>query len=77
MRGLPLAPPPEELVFRALEVAATAGLQAEFTTRVNEDGILVWCVQIVTGRGTVVGTPKGNSEAAWIACLHDLGLLVE
>lgn len=76
MRGLPLAPPPDELVSRALEVAATAGLQVEFTTRINDEGILVWCVQIATERGTLIGTPNGNTEQAWIDVLHDLGLLV-
>ena len=77
MKGLPLAPPPSELVEIAETVAASAGLQVDFTTVIEEGGQLVWCVKIRTDRGDVTGIPKGNTERAWIECLHELGLLVK
>ena len=76
MKGLPLAPPPSELVEIAETVAASAGLQVDFTSVIHE-GNLVWAVKIRTDRGDVTGIPKGNTERAWIECLHELGLLVK
>ena len=69
MKGLPLAPPPSELVEIAETVAASAGLQVDFTSVI--EGQLVWCVKIRTDRGDVTGIPKGNTERVWIhrACV--------
>ena len=76
MKGLPLAPPPSELVEIAETVAASAGLQVDFTTVIQEGAARVG-VKIRTDRGDVTGIPKGNTERAWIECLHELGLLVK
>jgi hypothetical protein len=72
---LPLAPPPSELVERALQVASKQGLQVEFTTMITDEGRLAWCVQIVTGRGTLRDRPTDLTADAWIECLNRLGLI--
>jgi hypothetical protein len=73
--GLPMAPPPAELVEHALDVAARIGLQAEFSTMITEEGLLVWCVEVVTERGTLREHPKDLTADAWIDCLNGLGLM--
>jgi hypothetical protein len=87
VRGLPLAPPPDELVERAMEVAASSGLQARFTTHVGPDGILIWVIKIETDRGDLIRWPgddaglpmqSGNyviRDEDWLSLLHELGLI--
>jgi hypothetical protein len=75
-KGLPMAPPPSWLVERALEVADNIGLQVEFSTTITEKGLLVWCVLIVTERGTIRSWPEDLTADAWLECLNELGLVV-
>ena len=42
----------------------------------KETGVLVWAVKVITDRGTLMGTPNGNTHRHWLACLHGLGLTV-
>jgi hypothetical protein len=72
---LPLAPPPAQLVEWALESAERQGLQLEFTTIISEAGLLVWCVQIVTERGTLTYAPADLTKNAWLELLNERGLL--
>jgi hypothetical protein len=74
-RVVPLAPPPSELARRALEVAANLGLQVEFSTTITEEGLLVWCVEVDTERGTLRSWPKDLTQDAWLECLNGLGLI--
>lgn len=74
--GLPMAPPPRWLVERALEVADNVGLQVEFSTTITDRGLLVWCVLVVTERGTVCEWPRDLTADAWLDCLNGLGLVV-
>jgi hypothetical protein len=79
VKGLPLAPPPPDLVGRAEEIAAgVEGLQVRFTPVIDQEAsVLIWAVKVETDRGTMLGIPKGNTDQACIECLHHLGLLVE
>jgi hypothetical protein len=36
---------------------------------------LVWCVEVITDRGTLREHPKDLTTDAWIDCLNDLGLV--
>lgn len=73
--GLPMAPPPPELVERALETAASRGLQIDFTSTISERGLLVWSVVIITRRGTIRGVPQDLTADAWLTVLNEMGLL--
>lgn len=72
---LPAHPPPPELVDVALQVAENRGLQVDFTTTITDAGLLVWCVQIETERGTLRDWPKDLMADSWLRCLNELGLL--
>lgn len=84
LRGLPLAPPPDELVEHAIANAHKMGLKARFTTVVGPAGVLVWAIKLETGRGDLVRFPgcEGYSHRNrrwepkdWLTVLHDLGLM--
>jgi hypothetical protein len=79
VKGLPLAPPPPDLVCRAEEIAAgVEGLQVRFVSVVHPDkGVLVWAVKLSTDRGTLTGIPNGNTDGDWLEVLHGLGLIVD
>jgi hypothetical protein len=74
-RWLPLAPPTEQLVDLALAAGARQGLQVEFSTTITDEGVLVWCVQIVTQRGTLRRWPADLTQDAWPELLNEMGLL--
>lgn len=74
-RRLPLAPPSENDVDMAMAAGARQGLQVEFSTTITDDGVLVWCVQIVTQRGTLRRWPHDLTKDAWPELLNELGLL--
>lgn len=71
---MPLAPPPSELVDMARRAAAMRGLQVEFSTTITDKGVLVWCVEVITERGTLRRWPQDLTADAWLECLNDLGL---
>lgn len=89
MKGLPLNPPPEELVSRAMDVAVSQGLQVHFTTILATDpaphawqgdapSVLTWVVKITTDRGTITAWPgqRPDGPTDWLGVLHELGLVV-